>query len=469
MFFKATFATLLTALNFLCISAYDASANNNLVVYWGQNSYGATHSDTANWQKDLINYCQDDTINVIPLAFLHVFFSTGGLPEINMANSCNSADDGAFAGTNLANCQFLADDIKTCQSKGKIVLLSLGGATGAASFTSDSQAETFAQTVWNLFFAGSSSTRPFGDAILDGVDLDIEGGGSTGWIAFVNKFRSLGANGSKKYYVTGAPQCPYPDAYMGTVLNGAWFDAVFVQFYNNYCAVANYPTNWNFADWHNWATTVSQNKAVKIFVGAPASSTAATSGYTDASHLSTILKAMKSQYSSFGGAMLWDASQAYANGRFDQTIKAALGGSTGGGTTTTTTTTTTSSTTTTTTTTTSAGSGTCSAPAWSATATYVGGDYVTYQGALWKAQWWTYGDTPGGAAGVWVKIQTCKVAVATATNSAASPSASASALPQGVDKSGVAPVKVPRPQSAAQITAIAEPTSVAKRSRFFKM
>lgn len=56
----------------------------------------------------------------------------------------------------------------TCQSKGKIVTMSLGGATGSVGFSSDSQAETFADTVWNTFLGGSSSTRPFGNAVLDG-------------------------------------------------------------------------------------------------------------------------------------------------------------------------------------------------------------------------------------------------------------------------------------------------------------
>lgn len=29
----------------------------------------------------------------------------------------------------------------------------------------------------------------------------------------VNRFRALASGASKKYYVTAAPQCPYPDAY----------------------------------------------------------------------------------------------------------------------------------------------------------------------------------------------------------------------------------------------------------------
>lgn len=61
----------------------------------------------------------------------------------------------------------------------------------------------------------------------------------------------------------------------------------------------------------NWAKTVSPNKNVKVYIGAPASSTAAGSGYVSASTLASIISQTKSQYTSFGGVMLWDASQAY--------------------------------------------------------------------------------------------------------------------------------------------------------------
>ncbi|KAG6856443.1 hypothetical protein H0H87_004408 [Tephrocybe sp. NHM501043] len=468
--------------------------------YYGQNSYGATHSDTSGWQKTLSNYCQDDTINAIPLAFLNVFFSTGGLPEINMANTCNPTDSGVFAGTSLANCQFLAADIKACQAKGKVITLSLGGATGAASFSSDSQAETFADTIWNLFLGGSSSTRPFGDAVLDGIDLDIEGGGSTGFAAFVTRIRSHATGASKQYYVTAAPQCVFPDAYLGTVLNAVAFDAVYVQ-YNNYCGVQNYnnanvrasqilPRSlldtehrlvqaWNFNVWDNWAKTQAINKNVKIYIGAPASSTAAGSGYVDAATLGSIAKATRSAYSSFGGIMLWDASQAYANGRFDQAVKSAMGSGSGTGTTTpTTTSTTTTSTTKTTTTTTSttktttttsstptttAGTGSCaSVAAWSATATYTGGMQATYNGHLWTAQWWTYGDIPGGAAGVWVDNGACSSSKKVATAAAASVVANDAEVTASANTTSA---------SAEATTSAPEPSASikARNSRFFKL
>lgn len=58
---------------------------------------------------------------------------------------------------------------------------SLGGATGAVGFTSDAQAQAFADTIWDLFLGGASPDRPFGAAVLDGcvsvfeiLSLDVE-------------------------------------------------------------------------------------------------------------------------------------------------------------------------------------------------------------------------------------------------------------------------------------------------------
>jgi hypothetical protein len=113
-------------------------------------------------------YCQDDAVDVIPLAFLYVFFGQGGAPEIDFANvcffdlqfppaltlpaqTCNQWDNGVFPGTKLADCSFMASDIKTCQQNGKIITLSLGGATGSVGFSSDSQAKSFAKQIWDMF------------------------------------------------------------------------------------------------------------------------------------------------------------------------------------------------------------------------------------------------------------------------------------------------------------------------------
>ncbi|KAF4622900.1 hypothetical protein D9613_001656 [Agrocybe pediades] len=386
------FSQLLVAgLSIVTALAFDNSRFDNVAVYWGQNSYGAANpSNTANFQKTLSFYCNDNAIDVFPMAFLNVFFGTGGLPEINLANTCNPTDNAVFPGTQLPNCAFLAADIQACQAKGKIITLSLGGATGAVGFQSSDQATAFAQTIWNTFLGGSSSTRPFGSAVLDGIDLDIEGGGSTYYDVFVNKIRSLASGASKKYYVTAAPQCVYPDAALGGVLNSASFDAS-SKFYNNYCGLQNFgqASNWNFGIWDNWARTISPNKNVKVYIGAPASSSAAGSGYVAINTLSSIAVQMRKSFPSFGGVMLWDASQAYANNRYDLAIKNALSSAGGTGFT----------------------YPACSAPAYSAGTTYTGGAQVSFGGYIWQAKWSAASQPSGSPNSDWSAISACGGAV----------------------------------------------------------
>ncbi|KAG5646714.1 hypothetical protein DXG03_002396 [Asterophora parasitica] len=336
-------------------SAFANSRYDNVAVYWGQNSYGASHTDIAHSQKRLSYYCNDDAVDVFPVAFLTTFFGPGGLPSINLANICNPTDNTIFPGTNLADCSFLATDISTCQSKGKIITLSLGGATGAVGFQSDAQATAFAQTIWDLFLGGKSATRPFGNAVLDGVDLDIEGGSNAYYATFVNKIRSLANGARKKYYVTAAPQCVYPDAALGAVLNAASFDAIYDSTITN---VASSHTTFNFGIWDHWARTVSPNKNAKVYIGAPASSTAAGGGYQPISTLSNIARDMRKKFPSFGGVMLWDESQAWANDRYDLAIKNALVAAGGTGFT----------------------FPACTAPKWSASTTYSAGQTASYNG-----------------------------------------------------------------------------------------
>lgn len=243
-------------------------------------------------------------------------------------------------------------DIATCQSTyGKTILLSVGGATYTeGGFSSSAAAVTAANNIWAIFGPQTSSSvpRPFGKSVIDGFDFDFE---STvqNMVPFANQLRSLmdasSSSTGKKYYLTAAPQCPYPDAADGPMLAGAVsFDAIFVQFYNNYCGVQSYTpgtsnqNNFNFATWDNWAKTVSLNKNVKVFLGVPGN-TGAGAGYQSASALAPIISYSKS-FSSFGGVMIWDMSQVYANNGFLAGVNSDLGApATGGGTTMTTVTT----------------------------------------------------------------------------------------------------------------------------------
>ncbi|KAJ7181932.1 glycoside hydrolase superfamily, partial [Mycena filopes] len=268
--------------------------------YWGQNSYAGVES-----QKNLGFYCQDHSINAIPVAFVDEFFGPGGLPTINLANSCQN---GTFPGTNLLDCRSMSDQIQSCQANNVLVTISLGGGDSTVGFSSDQEAAQFGETIWNLFLGGDSDTRPFGAAILDGVDLDIEQGPSVGYGAFVNKIRTLSSNNTKRYYVSAAPQCQFPDAYVGDALNTAEFDMIYVQV----CYTTHRVNVHNVPQQDAWAKNQSHNSDVKVYIGAAASHTAAGSGYVNGSILGDIAIATQRAFSSFGGVMLWDMSQAYS-------------------------------------------------------------------------------------------------------------------------------------------------------------
>ncbi|MCJ1325187.1 hypothetical protein MMC10_001849 [Thelotrema lepadinum] len=322
----ASFACLQGAL-----AGFSPSSTSNVVVYWGQNSYGQGTGSLA--QQRLSYYCANTDIDVIPMAFLTMINGAGGQPEINFANAGNNCT--TFAGTQLLDCPQIAQDIQTCQSTyGKTIMLSIGGATYTeGGFSSSSAAVAGANLVWATFGpqqSGSSALRPFGSASVDGFDFDFEAGVNN-VAPFANQLRSLMNASGRKFYLSAAPQCPYPDYADNQMLDGAVsFDFINIQFYNNYCGSQSYvpgsttQNNFDFNTWDNWAKTVSLNKNVKLMLGVPAGQTAAGSGYESASQLQQVISYCKT-FSSFGGVMMWDASQAIANSGFLPGISSDLG------------------------------------------------------------------------------------------------------------------------------------------------
>ncbi|ROV95179.1 hypothetical protein VMCG_08533 [Cytospora schulzeri] len=234
------------------------------------------------------------------------------------------------------------EDIDICQSTyGKTIMLSIGGATYTeGGFSSSSAAVTAADNVWAMFGpvqSGSTVNRPFGDAVVDGFDFDFESS-TQNMEAFANELRSLMNQtmdaGGKAYYLSAAPQCPYPDLADNDMLDGTvYFDWIQIQFYNNYCGVNTFVVgdssqpSYNFDTWNTWANTVSANRNVKVLVGIPAN-TGAGSGYVTGSTLEAVVEYSET-FSSFGGIMMWDMSQLYENvGFLDEVVEyLGLGGS----------------------------------------------------------------------------------------------------------------------------------------------
>lgn len=299
---------------------FDLESKQNVALYWGQNSGGS--------QVSLGSYCEATDADIYLLSFLYQFPTIG----LDFASACTSSySDGTL------HCSEIAQDIEKCQSLGKKVLLSMGGATGSYGFSDDSSAKEFAQTLWDTFGAGSGTAeRPFDSAIVDGFDFDIENSNSVGYAALVTELRTLFATSTKQFYISAAPQCPYPDASVGDLLENADVDFAFIQFYNNYC---NVDKSFNWDTWQDYAESVSPNKNIKLYLGLPGSASAAGSGYiSDLTVLQETISKV-SESGNFGGVAMWDASQAVSNEidglSYLSHIKSLLGDSSSGSTTTT--------------------------------------------------------------------------------------------------------------------------------------
>lgn len=290
---------------------------HKLAVYWGQDPAGSLK---LTLEKSLDYYCSRFDYDVIPIAFLDFFFypyNKDHYPSVNFANHCNKTFDG-YPG--LLDCPKIGASIKKCQQLGKKIIISLGGSAGSYSFSSSSKAVTFASTIWRLFLGGESTVRPFGDVVLDGVDLDIEAGTTMYYVDFVQSIRELmNTDQNKKYLITGAPQCPFPDVVMGpgskgTVLHDIpqEFDYLFVQFYNNYCYLGSLTQfNSSMTDWLNFAdqTKQSHGKGPLIFIGLPSHPRASSGSryYRTPEQVEAVYTTVKYE-SNIGGIMLWDAS-----------------------------------------------------------------------------------------------------------------------------------------------------------------
>lgn len=282
-----------------------ASGGQN-VVYWGQD----------NNVQPLSNYCTSASgIDIIVLSFLYEYGNGNTIASGTIGNQCYISPAGV-----PQNCDGLAADIETCKSNGIKVILSLGGAAGAYSLSSQAEAESIGQNLWDAYgnTAGSSSVpRPFGKTFVNGWDMDIEAySGNQYYQYLLSTLRSnFASDSSNTYYITGAPQCPIPEPNMQVIVTNAKFDYLWVQFYNNPGCSVNGDINFN--DWvSNVANTASAG--AKIFIGVPASPLAATgtsSGsqyYLDPNSLATLVNQYKSN-SAFGGVMMWSAGYSDSN------------------------------------------------------------------------------------------------------------------------------------------------------------
>ncbi|KAK5950076.1 Chitinase 2 [Knufia fluminis] len=316
-------------------SAVKRDRSAQIAVYYGQ----------GDGQPRLNEFCDDPNIDIIPIGFVNGWPKkpgNGGWPSADFGNQCGGTE---MEGTKMfQSCFQLVEDVAYCHSKGKKVLISIGGhADSTQVLANDADGEEFADYMWHMFGPkpdGWTGPRPFGDSIVDGFDFDVEANGNVGYGAMAKKLRENMAKDdpSGKYLLTAAPQCPTPDAQLSDAISKADFDYLFIQFYNTkWCSAragldhsygveqnGGKPTDIGFSAWVDW---VAQNAAgsPSLFVGLPGSTTALkdASMYLNPTEAQTILNKYHSN-PSFGGVMIWEATAAMNNNNFVGSMKKAL-------------------------------------------------------------------------------------------------------------------------------------------------
>ncbi|CAL4953554.1 unnamed protein product [Urochloa decumbens] len=265
----------------LLLALLATSHAGGIAIYWGQNTGEATLSAT----------CASRRYQFVILAFVFQF-GQGRAPRLDLADHCDATSGG---------CAVLSGDIRACQRRGVKVLLSIGGGVGSYGLSSPADARLVAAYLWNSYLGGTSSSRPLGDAVLDGIDFDIELGGTKFWDNLAKDLKDMGKNAGTAVLLSAAPQCPFPDEWDGGAINTGLFDFVWVQFYNNPECQFSSGRNAFLAAWKQWESV----PAGKIFLGLPASKDAASTGFVPAAQLTSQVLPLIKGTPKYGGVMLW--------------------------------------------------------------------------------------------------------------------------------------------------------------------
>lgn len=278
----------------LFVSHFEYSQSGGIATYWGQSSDAS--------EGTLAEACATGNYQFVNIGFLSIFGNQQS-PMLNLAAHCDTRPESN-------TCGRFSKDIDSCQSRDIKVLLSIGGSKGSYSLSSPDDAINVANYLWNNFLGGQSDSRPLGDAVLDGIDFDIEMGTGQFWDDLARALTKF----NKKVYLSAAPQCVFPDGNLTTALQTGLFDYVWVQFYNNPCGFFGDVDN-VLESWNKWITVPGK----QIFLGIPASpdKNAAGSGYIPPEVLKSQVLPAINKSPNYGGVMLWDRT-------FDKDYSAAI-------------------------------------------------------------------------------------------------------------------------------------------------
>ncbi|KAJ3070717.1 Chitinase 1 [Rhizoclosmatium hyalinum] len=312
--------------------------SKRLFGYWGQNAIGngvgitgvgTRVVNTTDYQKSLAFYCDQGYYQVMNLAFLSDFGGGAGNWGLDFASrgSFYMRNGLALSSNNLPvdPAPFLAigKDIQHCQSLGIKIILSVGGDKSSPYDLIRGDGVLYGKVLYDTFLGGNGKVRPFGSAILDGIELDIEKtrpGYSDEMVAMLKTIKRL----SPQSLLSVVPQCylnsQSMDLNTGPVIksNPELLDYVIVQYYNN--PSCSYPFGFNFDTWKSIYTG-------PIVVGLAGNETSAiTGGFLNPGMLQAVVSQVWND-PQFYGISVYDVSSANPPlGNYAEVLRNSLDG-----------------------------------------------------------------------------------------------------------------------------------------------
>ena len=306
-------------------------------------------------------------------------------------------------------------DIKDIKSKGRHVIVSVGGANGRIVIDSEKASDKFASSLIEII-------KEYG---FEGVDIDLEGSAVSGTEYIASGLRKAHDEFGDDFIITMAPETYYMHKAEG--LMGAYYRLAtkikdilticYPQFYNAGGDIgyndfnARYPSQ-SFIT--SLATMYIENglRPDQMAIGVPAAASAGGTGYISTDALKEVINSLvykkeldgftpPREYKTLRGVMTWsinwDGTQNYAWGKSMSELMDSLpivdrgserpeqdekksdetddkeSDNTSDS---------------------SEDEGTGDIPAWDSSKAYFKGDRVVYKGKIYEAKWWTQGDIP---------------------------------------------------------------------------
>ncbi|KAG2557010.1 xylanase inhibitor protein 1-like [Panicum virgatum] len=273
-----------------CLSSAAAAAKQTgqLTVFWGRNAGEGT----------LREACDTGLYTTVVISFYSVFG--------------HGRYWGDLSGHPLAG---VGADIKHCQSRNVLVLLSIGGPGTGYSLPSSQSAADVADNLWNAHLGGRRRGvfRPFGDAAVDGIDFYIDVGGPGHYDELARRLDGYNRfyRGRKGVRLTATPRCGFPDSRLDGALRTGLFERIHVRFYGNdtRCAYGAGAGTWGVAEaWKKWAARYPRSEVYLGLApaesGVPEGAQGTVAVYLKYLYYDLLPKVQEAP--NYGGVMVWD-------------------------------------------------------------------------------------------------------------------------------------------------------------------